>query len=46
MLSPSEWSPARRVLSAIALLALVGLTWWAVGAFFDWASAPRLPAEE
>ena len=40
MLSPSEWSRPRRVLSALALLALVGIAWWSVGAFFDWASGP------
>ena len=30
----------RRVLSALALLGLVGLIWWGAGAFFDWASGP------
>jgi hypothetical protein len=40
MLSPSEWSRPRRVISALALLAFVALAWWSVGAFFDWASGP------
>jgi hypothetical protein len=40
MPNPSEWSRPRRVLSALALLALVALAWWSVGAFFDWASGP------
>jgi hypothetical protein len=40
MMQPSEWSRPRRVLAALALLAFVGLAWWAAGAFFEWASGP------